>query len=724
VIFRSSGPRAAFALSVALVAVIGAGPAQAQDADGDGDEPTKPVTELVVTARRLDAARANVDPALGASTYSVTNETVEARPGNEAISVAKVLLQFPGVQADGTGQLRVRQSQGDLQYRVNNVIIPEGASDLGDSLSARIAEKITVVTGALPPQYGFQTGGVVSVTTKSGAYLDGGQLEAYGGGRGEGEGAFELGASSGPGNLFLSGSFHRSPAGLASPDGSANPDHDRSDQADGFAYLDRALDDQTRVGLILGISDDRFQVPNMRGLQASSYQAPEATFQGPLVVSGVSDAASEDRDDRRREANRFAVASLMRTGDKLTVQLAAFARESVVSRRADGLADILFTGLGVSTDERARAVGAQAEAVYELAAAHTLRFGLQFADERQTSGSTFQVLPVDAAGRQTSQAPATLVESSVATLLKTSLFLQDEWRLSDDVTLNVGGRLDATRGAGREDAFSPRASLVWLLPSGATFHAGYARYFLPAPLDTPGERPTDLAGTTAATPTLAGDMPKSEHDDYVDVGVQQTFDHLTLGADAYARRAHNLIAEGEFGPANLPQTFNYDRARITGLELTATYAAGPLAAWTNLALARGVGRGVSSNQFYFTAAQLAALAAADVPLREDQRLTGSGGASYRWGRLTTSGSLLFGSGLPRTPVGAAVNSAHLGAYAQADLSLDYRLDGWNDRPLEARLDLINAFDTRYQLRDGTGLGDGAAAWGPRRGVFVGLEQTF
>ena len=53
----------AFALSLACLA----GAAQAQAVDDDGDDPTKPVTELVVTARRLDAARSNVDPALGAT---------------------------------------------------------------------------------------------------------------------------------------------------------------------------------------------------------------------------------------------------------------------------------------------------------------------------------------------------------------------------------------------------------------------------------------------------------------------------------------------------------------------------------------------------------------------------------------------------------------------------------------------------------------------------------
>jgi len=65
--------------------------------DDDDDGPSKPITELLVTAKRLDAARANIEPSLGASTYTLTAETVENRPGSESMSINKVLLQAPGV---------------------------------------------------------------------------------------------------------------------------------------------------------------------------------------------------------------------------------------------------------------------------------------------------------------------------------------------------------------------------------------------------------------------------------------------------------------------------------------------------------------------------------------------------------------------------------------------------------------------------------------------------
>ena len=194
---------AALRVTAAIALVLCLTLAAHAESDDDDDVASKPITELVVTARRLDAARANIDASLGASTYTLSGEMVDNRPGSESTNINRVLLQAPGVVQDGSGQLRVRQSHGDLQYRINGVILPEGLSDLGESLSARIAQRVQLITGALPAQFGFQAGGVVSITTKNGAYLNGGQIEIYAGGRGEYEPAFEYGTNVGPTNVFV-----------------------------------------------------------------------------------------------------------------------------------------------------------------------------------------------------------------------------------------------------------------------------------------------------------------------------------------------------------------------------------------------------------------------------------------------------------------------------------------------------------------------------------------
>jgi outer membrane receptor protein involved in Fe transport len=712
-------------LVATAVAFFAATAARGGEPDADDDDaPAKPVTELIVTARRLDAARARIAPELGASTYALTGEMVDNRPGSESTSINRVLLQAPGVQQDGSGQLRVRQSHGDLQYRINGVILPEGLSDLGESISARIAQKVEIVTGALPAQYGFQAGAVVNVTTKSGAYLNGGQVEVYGGGRGEIEPAFEYGANLGPTNAFVSGSYHRNGAGLASVDGSAHPLHDRSDQIDGFAYLDHVFNGSTRASLILGLSDDRFQIPNLRGIDAGSAAGPRSAFPAALVVQGTRSFTSANLNDRRREATRYAVGSLLRSGEDLTIQASAFFRESVLAERADGIGDVLFKGLGTSTDARDDARGVQVEGVYDLAAAHTVRGGVVASWSRRKAQDLRLALPVDASGRQTSDLLRTSRDVARVATRKASLFLQDEWRPIGDLTVNLGLRYDDVRASQGDRRASPRLSAVWTLPDGYVLHAGYARYFLPAPPDDAGDIASTLAGTTGALPGRGSDPLRAETDDYYDIGIQRSVGGLTVGIDGYWRAARNFLAEGQFGPAHLSAPFNYDRARIRGVELTTTYAAGPFTAWGNLAVAEGQGQGIVSNQAYFTALQLAALASRATALSQDQRVTASAGLSYRWRHLRVIADMLYGSGLPASAAAGPINGANLPAYSQINLALRYTVETFRGKPLDVRLDVLNLFDAGYRLRDGSGLGDGPPQWGPRRGVYVGLEQSF
>ena len=307
---------------------------------------------------------------------------------------------------------------------------------------------------------------------------------------------------------------------------------------------------------------------------------------------------------------------------------------------------------------------------------------------------------------------------------KASVFTQDEWRPVAHVTLNFGLRYDDVQSVRRESRVSPRFNGVLSLADGVTLHAGYARYFLPAPLEDESDTPKAFAGTTAAPPTLRGEPLRAETDDYYDVGVEWKDDDLTLGLDGYWRSAKNFIAEGQFGPANLTASFNYSSARVRGIELTATYAEGPFTAWANLAVSQGRGRGIASNQFYFTAGELAAIAGRLTPLGQDQTYSASGGASYRWNGFRFIADAIYGSGLPFTRLGETPNAGHLGGYVQVNLAVRYTVSTGFNRPLDLRFDIINAFDSRYRLRDGSGLGDGPPQWGPRRGFFFGVEQSF
>ena len=63
------------------------------------------------------------------------------------------------------------------------------------------------------------------------------------------------------------------------------------------------------------------------------------------------------------------------------------------------------------------------------------------------------------------------------------------------------------------------------------------------------------------------------------------------------------------------------------------------------------------------------------------------------------------------------------AYTQVNLGLvqDFHMAG-DAKPLSVRFDIVNVFDTIYQIRDGSGIGVFAPQYGPRRGFYVGLSQ--
>lgn len=708
----------------AIAALSFSGPALAQqDPDGD-DGPGKPVTEITITARRLDAALANIEPGLGASTYALTNDAVESRPGGETTTISQVLLQAPGVAQDGSGKLRVRQSQGPLQYRINNVILPDGMTDLGESLSPRIAAKVQLVTGALPAQYGLNAGGVVNITTKDGVYLKGGQAELYGGSQSEVEPAFEYGGSVGNTNYFASGRYLHNTLGMASPDGSARPLHDRTDQIEGLAYVDHVIDAQTRIALIVGASDERFQLPNLAGQVAAATNPGPLLFQRPLTVNGISSFASEDRDGRRHDINRFGVISLLHTTDKVTLQLAGFARCSRSMLAASGDDEIAFTGVGRDTRDTVSTIGVQVEGVYELADAHTLRAGAVVTRDIDRGRSRTLALPIDAQDFQTSDVPRQFLEASRLVVRKDSVFLEDEWRPTATITLNMGGRVDHVQALSGMTRFSPRVSLVWTPQAETVFHLGYARYFIPAPIEGATEKPGDLAMTTARLPTASGSAVQAESDDYYDVGIQHNIGKLTASVDTYWRQASHLIDEGAFGTSDRTIPFNYENGRIRGVEFSLTYTANRLSGWANVALAQARAQTIAANQYYFTASQLAYAATHSVPMSNAQTATVSGGLSYRFDTLRLSGDLLYGSGLRRTLAGGAPNGNHLPGYVQVNFSAVCRVAQFHDHPLDVRVDVINLLDRRYQLRDGSALGDGQPQWGARRGVFVGVEQSF
>ena len=107
-----------------------------------------------------------------------------------------------------------------------------------------------------------------------------------------------------------------------------------------------------------------------------------------------------------------------------------------------------------------------------------------------------------------------------------------------------------------------------------------------------------------------------------------------------------------------------------------------------------------------------------------QLITASAGASYKWENTLVSLDGIFGSGLRD----GFANLGHQQPYTQFNFAVSRDFNVWPDaiwpstKPLNLRFTVVNLLDTLYQLRSGTGIGEFAPQYGPRRGFYATLSQ--
>ena len=164
---------------------------------------------LRVAAKRLNQARNSLSPTTGGSKYTFTQQAIQELPQGDNTPLNQVLLQAPGVAQDSFGQIHVRGDHANLQYRINGIQLPEGITGFGQVLSPRFAQSISLLTGALPAEYGLRTAGIIDIKTKDGLLDPVANVDFYGGQRGTTQPSFEYGGSKGDFSYLHDGAIPR-----------------------------------------------------------------------------------------------------------------------------------------------------------------------------------------------------------------------------------------------------------------------------------------------------------------------------------------------------------------------------------------------------------------------------------------------------------------------------------------------------------------------------------
>ena len=665
---------------------------------------------------KFDEARRNIVAPTGAGSYQLSQQALEALPQGTNTPLDKALLQTPGVSQDtaASGELHVRNEHANLQYRINGIMLPDGVGAFGQIIDTGIVGSLALITGALPAQYGLRTAGVLDIQTKADAFNNSGSVSVYGGSHGNITTSLEYGGTVGQTQYFVSGRYFGSNLGIENPTPAYNAIHDHTDQEKGFLYLSTVLDPTSRLTFMSGVSNGSYQIPNNPG------QTPAFT------AFGVSSFDSSQLNERQTEFNQFNVLAYQKSGDGIDYQLSYFNRYSQLHFIPDTIGDLVFNGVASDVYRQSLVNGIQEDTAWRVGFAHTLRFGFSVSSERTLVNNASVVLPLDAMGNPI-DAPFSVFDSSAKTGWLLGTYLQDEWKITNELTLNAGLRFDQMVQYISANQLSPRVSLTWKPYDGTTFHAGYARNFTPPPqvLAAPTNLTPFLPPNPATTQTpavTANDPVLPERSSVFDVGVEQkihAIPGLEVGADAYYKTARDLLDDGQFGAAYVLTAFNYDRAQNVGVELKATYTNGNFRIYGNLAWARQLATQVVSNQYLFDPDELAYIASHSVYTDHAQLLTASAGASYLWHDTRFSASMIYGSGLRS----GFANTSSLPSYTQVNLGLSHEFN-WvaPNKPTTLRFDVVNLFDSIYEIRDGSGIGVFAPQYGPRRGFYAGISQ--
>lgn len=662
-----------------------------------------------ITASKLNQSRNNLSTKTHSSSHHFDETAIQNLPLGEATSLNQVLARFPGVTSDSFGQIHVRNDHSNVQYRINDVIIPEGISGFGQIFDVRFADSINLLTGSLPAQYGYRTAGVVEIKTKdqvkNSKLENGGYSELLLGTNNDLGVNQQLSGNFKNLNYFLSASYLQNKRGIESPTSARNSTHNDTKQDKVFGYFSKLLSAKNRLSLVIANATNRYQIPTSAN-QETQHEHPD--------IQAIN---SRDINDNQKEANRFAILSFQGfSNNGLDYQIASFVRHSQLDFRADKVGGLIFNGIASNIDRQSIAYGLQGDFSKNLNTQNTARFGFYFNDSRLDNSSDNLTFKTDDAGDKTGE--ILRINNNITSNTRLySLYAQNEYNPTKKLTFNAGLRFDQAQGIVNENQLSPRLNSLYKFNDKTKMHLGYARYFTAPKAELVGNRnPLIFANTTNQGENSDSSKLKSERTNHFDIGLNHKFSkELSLGIDGYFKDVKNMLDEGQFGNALIYSQYNFQKAKIYGLELSADYKKDNFMAYSNLAYQKARAHKITSGQYLIENAELDFISKNYVHLDHEQKITASAGASYKFNKNMFGGDVLFGSGMRR----GEASTLSMPAYATFNAFVSREI-----YKINFRLAVNNIFDRTYRLHDGTGIGMNASQYGLRRTFYFIVNKSF
>jgi hypothetical protein len=598
-----------------------------------------------------------IDPEKTGSSYIFSRQDLEKLPDpimETTNDLANNLM--PGASDSHDNFLAVRGTEFSLHEFINGVSFLDNMQpQFSPGVSPQLFETVELMTGGFVPEYGNRFGGVLDITTRSGADLGGhGDVDFRGATLDNYDFNADYGGQKGKLGYYFFVDGFTSGRYLDPPEPRELFDFGKGSRA--AAQFDYSLGSKDTFKLLLMGSGTNFQQPNITEDQEAGRDAQRHLRQQTAILGWT---------------HTFSPQALLHTsvyertsGDKVLPTTDPDTPLSDASRA-------LFT-LGVKSDLSYAMRGNFFKAGVDLV---HLREGESFFLDSRGDPDVFPAFQGWATGGQA------------------SFYLQDHITAIRNLTIDLGLRYDHFDLVRADGQASPRVGLAYhIVKTKSVIHAAYNRLFSPPPIEY--SLLASYIGNTTGDPDERVGNVRPYRQNYFEVGwSQELYPRVSLELNAYVHTGRNSFENHEISISRIFAPINFDSARSRGLEFVLNMR--QLERWgisgrLQYALAKTYFIGPITGGF-----------AGDEPLEPgekiipafDQTHTGTAQIFYnsKWRGLWAGSALRYGSGT------IVENGPRLPQHFTADLAAGFNIWRTEPRRLDLEFDITNVGNSIYQI---------------------------
>lgn len=598
-----------------------------------------------------------LDPEKTGSSYTFTRRDLEALP-DPLVETTNDLVNnlMPGASDSHDNFLAVRGTEFSLHEFINGVSFLDNAQpQFAPGVSPQIFETVGLLTGGFTPEYGNRFGGVLDITTRSGAELGGhGNVNFRGATLQNYDLNADYGGSAGKLGYYAFVDGFTSGRYLDPPEPKELYDFGKGSRS--TVQLDGRVGGKDILRLLLMGAGTNFQHPNIADDQAVGRNARRRLRQDTAIL-GWTHAFSPQTLLQTSIYERNSSDHVLPTTDPDTLL-------SDASRSG-------FT-LGVKSDFSRAWRG------------HLFRAGIDLVKLREGESFFFDsrgdpdVFPVSQGWIHGGQA---------------SFYLQDHFSPLRHLKMDWGFRVDRFDLIRADSQASPRVGLAYhLAETKSVLHAAYNRLFSPPPIEY--SLLASFIGTANPGAGQRAGNVRPYTQNYYELGwTQELAARVSMEVNAYVHEGRNSFENHEISISRIFVPINFDAARSKGLEFVLNARQLEkigVSARLQYALAKTYFYGPITGGF-----------AGDEPLTKGERImpafnqTHTGTAQFfyhsKWRGFWAGSAMRYGSGT------IVEHGPRLPQHFAADLATGLTLWKTEPRRLELEFDVTNAGNSVYRI---------------------------